>query len=128
MVEAVLEKAVCAACGVDVRDGTQFCFNCGKPVSNGVVPAAANVDEAVLSDELVSELSPGSAEDAEKDEKAEKLAVAAAERKKSRLGQRKPKKVVWEEPSPASNRIFILVSLLITVVAAALVFLMVFVK
>lgn len=125
MVEAVLEKVVCAACGVDVREGTQFCYSCGKPVSNGLAPAAATLDEEVLVDDPVSERSPETADDSEK---ADKLAVAAAERKKSRLGQRKPKKVVWEEPSPASNRIFILVSLLITVVAAALVFLMVFVK
>ncbi len=128
MTETVLEKAVCVSCGVDVRDGTQFCYNCGKPVSNGVEPTVKSVNDDSLTEEVVPESSPEEIETGEKDEKTDKLAVAAAERKRSRVGQRKPKKVVWEEPSPASNRIFVLFCVLIAVIASALVFLMVFVK
>ncbi|MBK6751790.1 MAG: zinc ribbon domain-containing protein [Pyrinomonadaceae bacterium] len=125
MAEAVLEKAICAACGVDVREGTQFCYNCGKPVPNGL-------ESTVVPAELSGNADPGSNiendDKIETNDKAEKLAAAATERKRSRVGQRKPKKVIWEEPGAASNRMFILVCLLITVIAGALVFLMVFMK
>ncbi len=125
MAEAVLEKAICASCGVDVREGTQFCYNCGKPVPNGLDSTAAPTDPSGNADPgpnvIVDDKN-------ETNDKAEKLAAAATERKRSRVGQRKPKKVIWEEPSAASNRIFVLVCLLITVIAGALVFLMVFMK
>jgi len=123
MAEEPLDKAVCISCGADVREGTTFCYACGKPVAK-VTEVEDKVDEpAVESIKTTEEKSaePGA-------DKSEKLANAAAERKKSRVGQRKPKKVVWEEPGAASNRIFLLVSVLIAVVAGGLVFLMVFVK
>ena len=128
MAEAVLEKAICKSCGVEVREGTQFCYNCGNPVVYGIGQTVT--DEAV--DEQNADIDSGSSQDkvAElvKDNKVERLAVAASERKRSRAGLRKPKRVVWEEPGPASNRIFILVCVLIFVIAASIVFLMLFVK
>lgn len=128
MAEAVLEKAICKSCGVDVREGTQFCYNCGNPVVYGI---GQTVDDEAA-DELNADIDSGSNHDKAgepvKDNKAARLAVAASERKRSRAGQRKPKRVVWEEPGPASNRIFILVCVLIFVIAALIVFLMLFVK
>lgn len=55
-------------------------------------------------------------------DRAEKRATAALERKRSRQGQRRPTKVVWEEPSNVANRLYLLFCLLVFVVAAALVF------
>lgn len=33
MAETLVEKKVCGECGVDVRPQTQFCYNCGKSVT-----------------------------------------------------------------------------------------------
>lgn len=123
MTETVLEKVVCMSCAADVRDGTNFCYNCGKPVSNGLA-----MTEPLVDADPTEEIVPVLVKNEEKDAKTDRFAVAAAERKKSRVGQRKPKKVVWEEPSPSSNRIFVLFCVLITAIASALVFLVVFFK
>ena len=120
MAETVLEKnAVCVECGSEVREGTQFCYACGKPV------ATETSDEAVVGAE---ETVAATENTDSKAEKSEKLASAAAERKRSRSGQRKPKQVVWEEPGAASNRLFMLLCVLIFVLAAGVVFLTVFIK
>ena len=127
MAEAVIEKAVCFSCGADVREGTAFCYACGKPVANGsgdLDIAEDTVTEPIAVEDEVAVEKPSEREI----DRSEKLAAAAAERKKSRVGQRKPKKVIWEEPSATTNRVFVLICLLISVIAGALVFLMVFVK
>lgn len=128
MAEAVLEKAICKSCGVDVREGTQFCYNCGKPVANTI--GRVHLDDTV--EEKINDKGSSSGDSVTveivKDDKAERLAAAATERKRSRVGQRKPKRVVWEVPGQTSNRIFILVCVLIAVMAASIVFLMLFVK
>lgn len=33
MAKALVEDKICEACGVDVRPGSLFCYNCGEPVS-----------------------------------------------------------------------------------------------
>lgn len=125
MAEAILEKAVCFTCGADVREGTQFCYNCGKPITNGLASTESdNFDK----DQNKVDISEPRSERNEKNDKADKLVAAASERKRSRVGQRKPKKVVWEEPGSMSNRIFVLVCVLIAVIAASIVFLMLFVR
>lgn len=127
MADSVVEKAVCLSCGADVREGTAFCYACGKPVlteSSDANIVVGSIGEAETPEIENSDEKPVAAES----ERSDKLAAAAAERKKSRVGQRKPKKVIWEEPGAASNRIFLLVCILISVIAAAIVFLMVFVR
>jgi len=120
MAEVVLENEVCMSCGADVRDGTYYCYACGKPV---VTEPAGKSDVPEL-----SETGPTKGLVKSKSDKSEKLATAAAERKKSRVGHRKPKQVVWEEPGTGSNRVFVLVSLLIFIIAGGVVFLTVFMK
>ena len=94
-------------------------FRYGKPVIVETSEDAANeTEEASTALETIDS----------KTEKSEKLASAAAERKKSRLGQRKPKQIIWEEPGASSNRIFMLLCVLIFVLAAGVVFLTVFIK
>lgn len=120
MAEAVLEKAVCMSCGSDVRDGTYYCYACGKAVVTEPDEPTVLEDSnnAPIADDLVTSNA----------RKSGKLATAAAERKRSRVGQRKPKQVVWEEPGAASNRVFILFCLLIFIFAGIVVFLTVFLK
>ena len=123
MAQEVLDKAVCVSCGADVREGTTFCYACGKLVAKAT-EVKDKGDEPVRKPVEKIEENPAEPES----DKSEKLANAAAERKKSRLGQRKPKKILWEEPGATSNKVFMLVCVLIAVVSAGLVFLMVFVK
>lgn len=134
MAEAKVVEAVCEKCGADVRENTAFCYNCGTPV----VETEPIVDEP---DEILIEESNGDypAEDATKsalddlaerlklDEEADdKLAKAAAERKKARVKQRKPKEFTWESSEDSSGGLLVVVALLISLVAGIVVFLTVF--
>ena len=112
MAEEIEIQEKCLECGSDIRDNTQFCYNCGKSLVIETVPDTV-INES-NSEELVQ--SPIV------DDAAEKRASAALERKRSRQGQRRPTKIVWEEPGAAANRLYLLVCILIFIVAAALVF------
>lgn len=116
MAEAVLEKEVCSKCGVDVRENTTFCYNCGNKVATepegGSSANGDAVETAVIADAK------------ESDEK--KLSRAADERRKARVNQRRSNEYVWE---PGGDfRLTLLVALLIAAAAGAAVFLTVFWK
>lgn len=122
MPEAILEKETCENCGVEVRENTLFCYNCGSrvaddaTVSNG---SGSNVDaetQAALDDLAARFKIDETADD-------DKLAKAAAERRKARVSQRKPKEFVWEPVDESSSRFVMLLAILITVIAAVVVFL-----
>ena len=127
MAETATEKAVCVNCGSDVREGTSFCYNCGKPVaivtaeetpaeehtSNGSAAAVSNEAQAAL-DDLAERFK---AEDVSKEHK---LAQAAAERKRARVRSRRSE-VVWEAPDAAVNLWFVVFTLVIVVLTAILV-------
>ncbi|MEQ1921446.1 MAG: zinc ribbon domain-containing protein [Pyrinomonadaceae bacterium] len=115
MAKAVLEKEVCSQCGVDVRENTQFCYNCGAQVATEPDERSATNDDAETA------VKP---DDKASDEK--KLSRAAEERRKARVSQRRSNEYVWE---PGGDfRLTFLVAILITVVAGAVVFLTVFWK
>ncbi|MEO6050891.1 MAG: zinc ribbon domain-containing protein [Pyrinomonadaceae bacterium] len=123
MAEATLEKTVCEKCGVNIRENTQFCYNCGSSVG-------ARLVEDSNASQVDAETQAALADLAEKfkiDEDADdKMAKAAAERKKARVIPRKTKEFVWESKDEASGRLVFLIALLITVTAAAIVFVAVF--
>ncbi|HTH51537.1 MAG TPA: zinc ribbon domain-containing protein [Pyrinomonadaceae bacterium] len=94
MPEAVVDKEACSKCGAEVRENTAFCYACGNRVAteepvNGKTEVDANTRAAL--DDLAEKLSSD-----EQPEAGDKLAKAAAERKKARVSQRKPKEFVWE--------------------------------
>lgn len=125
MPEATVENAVCAECGVDVRENTMFCYNCGSPV--GEIPTqpliASNVVEPEVDDETQAALNE-LAEKLKIDEDADnKLAKAAAERKKARINQRRSTEYTWEPTEESSTGLIILLAILITLIAAGIVFL-----
>jgi len=131
---ATIEKEVCEKCGVDVRENTVFCYNCGSPVgedSDELIPeepAASNGDSSDLDAETQAALQD-LAQKFKIDEEADnKLAKAAAERKKARVGQRKSKEFVWEPSDDSSGRLLFLGALLVAAAVAAVVFLTVFWK
>jgi uncharacterized Zn finger protein (UPF0148 family) len=107
MAEVVVEKAVCEKCGMDVRDGTAFCYNCGAAV--GSVPEASVVEPA------------------EPETPDEKLSRAAAERKKARVGLRRATtEYTWEGTD--DTRWVLLSGVAVTVIVMIIVLLMVFWK
>lgn len=87
MTEAVLEKTVCEKCGVDVREGTTFCYNCGSQVA--VEPVADTV--AAVSEKVVAVET-----ETPKPTKAEKIARSAEERRKARVRGRKTIEYSWQ--------------------------------
>jgi len=100
MAETIIDKQKCGNCGSDVRDNTQFCYNCGKstlpdvpaePESNGATAKKPGESEAKAAlDELAAKLSR---EQANPDNK---LAKAAEERKRARVERRRTKDYRWE--------------------------------
>jgi hypothetical protein len=135
MAETTIEKAVCENCGVAVRENTVFCYNCGGRVADlpePVSPAdnvAGEPDGKETSDETRAALDDLAQKLKEDDAQgSDKLAAAAAERRKARIRPRKKKEIVWEPIDEAPDRLFILITLLICIIAAAIVFLTVYWK
>ena len=127
-----VEKETCAKCGVDVRENTQFCYNCGAenapeekaiPAPTDAVPKAALDSNAKAAlDDLAAKLK------SDEPEKSEKLAKAADRRKKARVDKRKVRTYRWE-PAPPSSVTYVMVSaLLVAFVAGVVVVVTVFVK
>lgn len=101
-----MEKAVCPTCGVDVRENTLFCYNCGSKLetaapfeANGTTTADDKTKAAL--DDLANKLSHTESEE-------DKLAQAAIERKKARVTHRKRLEYKWEprDDSSASSLLF----------------------
>jgi hypothetical protein len=136
MAETILEKTTCQSCGVDVREDTAFCYNCGKRVAplTNEVPVAASGPNGGAEEAAIEKPDSDLQMDLErmfgtgKIPSDDKLAIAAAERKKARMSQRKPRKPVWVSADESSNLLYVLITLLITTIAAAIVFLTVYLK
>ncbi len=145
MAETLVKNEVCSACGVDVRDGTLFCYNCGSSVTADVISSGKNekpnengksenglftenISEdkkiAVVEDEITDEKIVSEAFAEEKP----KLKSAASMRKRPKTIQRKRIEVVWEEPESAPNVWFLLVAVLLTGFAVGLWFLAAYLK
>ena len=128
MAETTVEKATCENCGADVREGTSFCYNCGTPVAeietaetsaNGTAPEVSTEAQAAL-DDLADRLKVPEVTD------EDKLAQAAAERRRARVRARR-NEVVWE-PAEGSGTLFVAVTLFISVATLVVVLLAVYWK
>lgn len=122
-----IDKAVCAECGVDIRENTMFCYNCGSSVADiagkRAVTNGPQVDDNDETQAALKELAEKLKID---DEADKKLARAAAERKKARQSQRRSNEFTWEPADGSSTSLIILLAVLITVISAGVVFLTVF--
>ena len=147
MSRSVLEKAVCEECGVDVRENTLFCYNCGSRITE--TTADRSTDEGGLSSDDESSapirkpenlLEPSLGEQfkpeakAALDDLAERIriepsakedssvALATAKRKKARGAKRKGREYVWEPIDDPPPRRMLLIVVMITFVAILAVF------
>src|SRR5215203_606625 len=113
MAETLVKNRVCGACGVEVRSGTFFCYNCGSSVTgdaassdrngkndergktdNVLSPENISADEKtpVVENNKTGEQNNGEVIAGEKP----KLKSAASMREKPKTIQRKRIEVVWE--------------------------------
>jgi hypothetical protein len=136
MTDTKVENAVCASCGAEARENTLFCYSCGKSLETAPIDAAEETGSVAATGSDVSDAVPdeGRAAIAELEERlkaddatnADKLALAAANRRKARVSQRRSNEFVWESSEDGPVRIFFLISLLIAALAGAVVFLLVY--
>jgi len=132
--EADVEKPVCASCGAEVREGTSFCYACGKPVNGPAIEAPAEPVAAAAAAEKPAEISvkaelEAAFEKAEKqaaaeagtDEEKSNRARAARERQASRVAKRKAVQTEWGEPADANGIGLMAVSGVIFVITAIIV-------
>src|SRR5262245_38888795 len=100
MAETIVDKPTCKNCGADVRENTQFCYNCGKSIDGSAetepeenVPPTVQEVEANTKAAL-DDLAAKFKVDEPPEEK--KLARAAEERKRARVERRRPREYRWE--------------------------------
>ena len=137
MAEMLVKNRVCNACGVDIRDGAFFCYNCGSSVTADVSSPERNgkndvgekteklfYPEKTLEDEKIPVVeNKETAENNEAEitpEAKPELKSAASMRRRPKTIQRKRIEVTWEEPASAPNIWFLLVALLLTGFAVGL--------
>lgn len=151
-----LSKEICEACGAEIRDGSQFCYNCGGPVTEEAVrmsQASVQVSDAWLKEDLVAagglettKLDRTKIDEAEQaiDRPTEpvgepvssepelqpesKLKSASNMRRKPKSFQRKAVEIEWEEHDGGPNKLFPLVALLITLAVVGIYFLAEYMK
>ena len=125
MAEAIIEKQICEKCGVDVRDNTQFCYNCGSSVSvpqpTNEVETGETADPAAVSGETQAALDDLAARLKIEEPTEEKLARAADERKKARVERRKPKDYTWVPMEETSTIRLLATAILIAVLVGVVV-------
>lgn len=130
--KTVVEKPVCGKCGADVRENTAFCYNCGSSITpepeiehaEAIAPEPEpeaepepEIDERGRSalDDLAERLKQEEAD-------SEKLAKAAAERKRARIRQRQPKEVIWEPDAGPAGLSLIVTAVVLALLAVLVVF------
>lgn len=123
MAEALVENEACVKCGAEVREGTTFCYACGgrvAPATNDMPPADprinANAREAL--DDLARKLNDDDAA-IEKKGQGDRIAKAAAERKKARVSQKRGRQFVWEPRADVPISLFIAVFLIVVAAVVA---------
>ena len=135
MSEVILEKAICENCGVDVRVGTLFCYNCGGRLakapptvvetvaeSNGTDAGLADANTKAALDDLAKRLTIDDLP------VSDEMSLAATQRRKARQRKRTTNEYVWEPAGDSANRLLLLLAILIAAITAGIVFLTVFWK
>ncbi len=148
MAETIVENQICNACGVDVREGSLFCYNCGGAVASEIkvekedkkdkasdVWLRENLIENGKNDQITNQSEEFITLEKVDDKPIPKpdiqteanLKSAAAMRRKSATFQKKQVEVVWEE-NDAPNASFIVVALILALFAVAVFFLAIYLK
>ncbi len=156
MAETFVKNRICVACGADVRDNAAFCYNCGGAVA-AEIPGDNNGGKKSAGDNLLKEntaevfenthdffqVKEAADEFNEKvllEENAEmavakaetnaqtKLQSAAAMRKKPKVVKAKQIEIVWEEHENVPNVWFVLAAVILTLFAAGILYLALYLR
>ena len=127
MSEVAVKKSVCDACGASVREGSTFCYSCGKPV-----PAEKKTETVTESPTVSKNGLPADSFDAPivtegpLAEDKPKMRSAASMRRGVKAYNRKPVEVVWvEREGPGS---FLIVSIVLVILTSILLALALYLK
>jgi hypothetical protein len=121
MRDTAVQNENCANCGVEVREGADFCYNCGKAVSAEAVRQTAEHAVEEIHRSIGSAAMPAMdipSKDSAPEPKR-KLQSAAALRRKSKSYIAKPVEVEWVEPD-SSPKAFVATTIVLTVLALLL--------
>ncbi len=144
MPRSVIEKAICEKCGVDVRDNTLFCYNCGTRQADPEMSGGFESEIRSFNDNADSEpvgkpdtrLEEATSDGINPKAKAaldnlaeririeppaiddEAIALAAARRKKARGAKLKAREYVWEPVEGPPGRLMLIIVAVITILAA----------
>lgn len=112
MPKTAVETAICDVCGAEVRDGSQFCYNCGGSVSDtGKLKPIPPPDEPIIRlDEKPANGTPPAAYDPAK-RRAER-----SEKRQVRASNRQPVEIVWQ-PRTGFSWPFVITSLIFVFLA-----------
>jgi len=146
MAETTVKNRTCQACGADVRPNALFCYHCGgslaraadidlgnknggaplrrtdAEVENGGQPKART--RALIIKKIADDPIPNPLLTAEEP----KLKSAAAMRRKLKRLQPKRFEIIWEEHENAPNVWFVLAAILLTLFAAGILYLAIYLK
>ena len=137
MTETSVKNEVCRHCGADVRPNSQFCYSCGGALAAETAantkdsPKIVESNNGDLSKQTTElKLAEPSAAPLSKPEIQEdgQLKSAASMRRKPKIYQPKQVEIIWEEPENAPNLWFILAAVVLTLFAAAVFYLAIYLK
>ncbi|MDQ3179077.1 MAG: zinc ribbon domain-containing protein [Acidobacteriota bacterium] len=151
MAKTFVKNQICNACGVDVRSNALFCYSCGGSVAPQIVVEENNKKDKTSDVRLREKIIENGKNDKNTEQQnieieksliveqtAEKpipkpsiheeakLKNAASMRRKSATFQKKTVEVIWEEHENAPNALFIMVALILTLFAAGILYLAIY--
>lgn len=132
MSEVEIQQPVCAKCGVDVRPDTDFCYNCGAPVTIEADAPVANgtkPETHIVPSETEKRDTNGlSARLEDRRPPSPKYESAAGLRRRSKAPTRKPVEVTWEPEAEGINLKFVIAAVACLVLAIILVTIALYLK
>ncbi len=119
MTKTKVTESICNVCGIDVRDGSQFCYNCGSSVA--ALKDAVEVSQKNNGFEASDLTTKGSVQNAAE---PQKVAVKSDEsnseaRRRPKKRTIAPKEVAWVEPEGVGVR-FLLTTILLALLTTTL--------
>jgi uncharacterized Zn finger protein (UPF0148 family) len=150
MAETFVENKICKSCGAEIRTGALFCYSCGKSVKQEAEVALKekkNVSNAWFREDLTKTAEENGNKSLQQKESVNskeiveaptpeplktdadtKLKSAAAMRRKSKIYQPKKIEIVWEEHDNPPNGWFIAAAIALTLLAAGIFYLAIYLK
>jgi len=145
MAETLVENKICHACGSEVRRNALFCYQCGGSVEPEIIALKdkesvgdarfrenvgeeKNGDNSALIEKTFAEETADNPAPKPNLPEEPKLKSAAAMRRKSKSLQPKRVEIIWEEHANAPNGWFILAAIFLTLFAAGILYLALFLR